>query len=237
MFNILIADDEKVVRDLLSRLLKADNVNIFTAENGFKAIEIAKENKPDLVFLDIRMPGNGLKAYQELKIINPDLRCVFITGHALEEMILEKTKPAGVICLKKPFDDVKKIKEITNNIRQEKQSKKEDDKKNIDRRSYIRLGFTLEVDYSLREKSDLSYSSSGGDISPGGIRLFTDEELIPGAKLTMTIKVPRGQEKCPAEGLVIWSKKQVGGDRPYCAGLKFTEVDFSKLSELIIRTC
>jgi len=57
--TILVVDDEPTIRLLFSRILTKSNYNVLTAENGYKAVEIYKEenNNIDLVILDMAMPG------------------------------------------------------------------------------------------------------------------------------------------------------------------------------------
>ena len=92
-----------------------------TAADGEAAIELAKTEEFDLVFLDIRMPKtNGLETFGELKKITPDIACVFMTGYAsAEEDLLNKIKYEGIMCVRKPFENLNKIKEIVENVLKE----------------------------------------------------------------------------------------------------------------------
>ena len=103
--KVLIVDDEKIVRDFLARVLSMQGIEIKTAEDGFKAIEAVKQEKFDLAFIDIRMPGmNGLETFRELKKIDPDLKYAMMTGYSVDEL-LESARGEGVNnFFKKPFD-------------------------------------------------------------------------------------------------------------------------------------
>lgn len=111
--NILVVDDESVVRDFLNRLFKALSLRFTLAEDAQKALELASAQRFDLVFLDLRMPKmNGLELYNELKKIYPNFFCVFMTGYAsAEQSLFENAKRDGAVCLKKPFEDISQIKE------------------------------------------------------------------------------------------------------------------------------
>ena len=62
--KVLVVDDEKVIRDFLSRFLSLQLAQVKTASDGEAAIELAKTEEFDLVFLDIRMPKmNGLETF------------------------------------------------------------------------------------------------------------------------------------------------------------------------------
>jgi len=69
MKKILIVDDQMEVRELVEVTLRVDGYEIFQAESGEKAIEIAKSEKPELIIMDIMMPGgmDGLEATQIIK--------------------------------------------------------------------------------------------------------------------------------------------------------------------------
>ncbi len=75
MYNILITDDEQIVIDSLSFILSKnfpEEVQLFSANSGSKAIEICRQEKIDIVFMDISMPGlNGLEAIKEIKSFSP----------------------------------------------------------------------------------------------------------------------------------------------------------------------
>lgn len=82
--RILIADDEELERRALRKILSDMDdweVEIEEAENGRQAVEAANRTTIDLAFLDIRMPGmDGLAAAHELRMIQPEMRIVFVTA-------------------------------------------------------------------------------------------------------------------------------------------------------------
>ncbi|MGC9327636.1 MAG: response regulator, partial [Candidatus Hinthialibacter sp.] len=66
--KILVVDDEIGIQNLLTRVLRSEGYDIRTADNGDGAIQMAKEDLPDLVLCDIVMPGkDGIAALRELK--------------------------------------------------------------------------------------------------------------------------------------------------------------------------
>ncbi|GEM_PF-1003250 len=69
MKTILIADDQQEIRDLVERTLRRGDYTILTAANGEQAVEVARAGKPDLILMDIAMPGaiDGLEATRILK--------------------------------------------------------------------------------------------------------------------------------------------------------------------------
>ena len=104
--RVLIADDDIQVRQLLSSILKKD-YTVFTARDGKEAIDLALNEKPDLILMDILMPNmDGYTACSVIKS-NPETRSIpllMITGigHELNKSFSEKIGADGYIT--KPFD-------------------------------------------------------------------------------------------------------------------------------------
>ncbi len=103
--KVLVVDDEKVVRDFLARLLTFEEVAVITVEGGVQAIEIAKKEKFDIIFLDIRMPQmDGLETFKELKKITGDTKYVMMTGYP-RGSLLEKVEDEKIEAfINKPFE-------------------------------------------------------------------------------------------------------------------------------------
>ena len=84
MYRILVADDEPIERLVIDKKIKnffPDQIEVFLAENGIRAVEIFKEKDCQIAILDIEMPGmNGLDAAAEIKKFNPDSSVVFLTA-------------------------------------------------------------------------------------------------------------------------------------------------------------
>jgi len=71
---ILIVDDETTILQSLSGILSDEGYETLTATNGYEALKIIEAESPDLVLLDIWMPGmDGLETLQEIKRTNPFL--------------------------------------------------------------------------------------------------------------------------------------------------------------------
>lgn len=103
--RVLIADDEPLARQhVADRLAQERDVEIVgVAEDGEKAVEAIRAVSPDLVFLDIRMPGlNGFEVIEE---IGPDRMPVVVFTTAYDQYALKAFEVAAVDYLVKPFDD------------------------------------------------------------------------------------------------------------------------------------
>lgn len=103
--KILVVDDEDSLRLSLSSILELEGYEVKDAENGYKAIELAKQEDFDIMFSDIRMPGlNGTETFKEIKKIKPDIIGVMMTAYALNDLIVEALNSGAFTCLSKPFE-------------------------------------------------------------------------------------------------------------------------------------
>ncbi len=108
MVKILIVDDESFMRDLIRKALKMISYSdIVEAVNGEEAIRKFKENKPDVVFLDLKLPdmhgGKVLKVFHKNKKINSKCKIIIVSTVAQEEMgqnnqlTLKEAKELGAV--------------------------------------------------------------------------------------------------------------------------------------------
>jgi len=103
-FIILIIDDEESIRDSCSQVLSKEGYSTETAEYGNVGLEKAKEMKPDLVLVDLKMPGiSGMEVLESLKDIDPDIVSIVITGYATIESAVEAMKLGAYDYIPKPF--------------------------------------------------------------------------------------------------------------------------------------
>lgn len=88
--RILLADDHPVVRAGLRMFLESeeDMAVIGEAATGWEAVALAKELGPDVVVMDISMPGNGLDATRQIKRLCPEIRVLILTVHAEDYYLL-----------------------------------------------------------------------------------------------------------------------------------------------------
>lgn len=101
---ILVIDDEESMRDSCSQILTRDGFQAETAENGYTGLEKIKETKPDLVLIDLKMPGiSGMEVLEKTKDIDPSIISVVITGYATIESAVEAMKKGAYDFLPKPF--------------------------------------------------------------------------------------------------------------------------------------
>ena len=116
MKSILIADDEKDVRDLLQSVLKRSPYRILIAKNGEEALEIARKELPQLALLDVMMPRmSGLEVCQLLKndLETSEIKILLLTARTAEAD-REKGREAGADeYVTKPFSPLALLATVT----------------------------------------------------------------------------------------------------------------------------
>lgn len=102
---LLVVDDQPAIRQLLSETLESSGCEVVPAANGYEAIEIVQKNKPNLILLDLKMPGlSGLETLREINRFSPDVPVILITAYG-ELPDPREAERMGVRCLIiKPFD-------------------------------------------------------------------------------------------------------------------------------------
>jgi CheY-like chemotaxis protein len=94
--NVLLIDDEEVIREIGKDMLNSLKINCLTARDGEEGIEVYKKNrdKIDIIILDIELPGiSGEKVFDILKQINPDIKILIASGYGkdyLEKKVFQK---------------------------------------------------------------------------------------------------------------------------------------------------
>ncbi len=105
---IMVVDDEKFIRDVLCTSLENQGYDTVSLEDGLSAISFVKEQKPDMVLLDIKMPGlDGIETCRRLKQMlrsDPRTGIIIITGHVSSEHVKKSFYYGAIDVIKKPFD-------------------------------------------------------------------------------------------------------------------------------------
>jgi len=85
--KILVIDDDPAVRSAFKLILEDDKFSVREAENGLQGVEMTLAERPDLIFLDLRMPGiDGVETLRRLKAIDETLNIYIVTAFATEYM-------------------------------------------------------------------------------------------------------------------------------------------------------
>ena len=111
MQTILIVDDDKSIRYSLKRMLE-ENFSVLTAQNGDEALARVKESTPDLIIMDIKMPGrSGIEVLKEIKLIDPKSLVILMTAYGTTETAIEAMKYGAFDYILKPFP-IPQMKEL-----------------------------------------------------------------------------------------------------------------------------
>jgi len=103
--TILIVDDDAQLRISFEKLLTAEGHSVRTAPTGESGLELVKASVPDLVIIDVRLPGmDGLTAFQAIHEIEPKLPVIVMTAYGTTDTAIEATKLGAFDYVLKPFD-------------------------------------------------------------------------------------------------------------------------------------
>lgn len=106
MMRVLLVDDNRLMLEGLQNLLEAHGILVAgLAKDGLEAVNLARELKPDVILMDIRMPGcNGLAATRLIKAENPEAKIVILTTSTEDEDLFEAIKSGACGYLIKSMD-------------------------------------------------------------------------------------------------------------------------------------
>lgn len=103
--KVLIVDDQNGIRVLLVEVFSSEGYQTFQASNGKLALEIVKKESPDLVLLDMKIPGmDGLEILKHIKSIDQSMKVIMMTAYGELDMIKEATDLGALMHFTKPFD-------------------------------------------------------------------------------------------------------------------------------------
>lgn len=104
MNNLLIIDDQRLIRDSLKSALGDEGYNVLLAENGRQGISVLKKNSIDLILLDLKLPdSNGIDVLKQIKTINPECIVIMMTGYGTIENAVTAMKLGAFDYINKPF--------------------------------------------------------------------------------------------------------------------------------------
>jgi len=110
--KILVIDDEKDIGWLFSKILHEEGYDVFISLNGPDGISTIKKEKPDLVLLDLKLPGmDGIETLREIRVFDKNLCVIVITGYETVKSAVEALKLGAYDYLSKPVN-IEKIKTI-----------------------------------------------------------------------------------------------------------------------------
>jgi len=113
--TILIIDDEKDIRSALTGILEDEGYHVLSAASGLEGLECVRQELPDLILLDIWMPGmDGLETLGKLKVQFPLTTVIMISGHGTIETAVRATKLGAFDFIEKPLSLEKVLISVAN---------------------------------------------------------------------------------------------------------------------------
>jgi len=114
--NLLIVDDEKNIRDMLSRHFRFLGYAVTTAADGNAALQYMAEHRFEVVISDISMPVmDGIDLLRQIKKDFPMVHCIMITGYVTMENILACMRLGADTCVFKPLEDLTELESAVSN--------------------------------------------------------------------------------------------------------------------------
>jgi two-component system response regulator AtoC len=126
MDNILVVDDERNIRGLVSRVLAHDQLEVHGTGTGKEGLQMVDEVSPDVVLLDLRLPDmDGMDMLRTLKGRHPEVAIIIITGFGQIQSAVEAIKAGASDYLEKPFEHLEKLKLAVSRALEEVRAKRE----------------------------------------------------------------------------------------------------------------
>jgi two-component system, response regulator, stage 0 sporulation protein F len=103
--KILIVDDQFGIRILLNEVLQREGYETYQAANGIQALDIVTNHSPDLVLLDMKIPGmDGIEILKRMRKIDQEISVIIMTAYGELDMIQEAKDLGALTHFAKPFD-------------------------------------------------------------------------------------------------------------------------------------
>ncbi|MBI3989043.1 MAG: sigma-54-dependent Fis family transcriptional regulator [candidate division NC10 bacterium] len=111
--TILVADDDRAIREALAKILSKEGFQVLLAEDGRKALDLLRTHRAQIILADLKMPGlSGLELLKAAKAISPEVEVIMITGHGSIEEAVEAMKEGAYDFITKPFQRVSLMKAV-----------------------------------------------------------------------------------------------------------------------------
>jgi len=116
MISVLVVDDSSTIRKMLSNLFLDLKLNVIaTASSGEEGIQLYEQHKPDLVTMDVNMPGiSGIDALKKIRYVDKDANILMLTSRGDEGVVAQSIKYGAKGYILKPLNQDKIIKAVSN---------------------------------------------------------------------------------------------------------------------------
>ncbi len=102
--RVLVVDDEKLIRWSVAERLQRGGYEVLSAESGEQALELVATTPPDVILLDVRLPGiDGLQTLERALALQPEVTVLMMSAHSTVDIAVEAMKVGAIDFLVKPF--------------------------------------------------------------------------------------------------------------------------------------
>lgn len=159
--KVLVVDDTKNIRNLLTTCLELNGYVVITANNGLEAIEILLVESFDIAFIDVKMPGmSGTELLRRIRALGLTFPVIIMTAYATVKNAIECTKLGTEAYLQKPFT-IDRVNEVLNML--QKAAMNEDSVEGLIKRSKDLINKNNQSDALKLLKKALSIDPSSGE--------------------------------------------------------------------------
>lgn len=121
--KVLLVDDEVGFSSALSKRLAKRGLSVRTADSGYKALDVLKDEEFDVILLDIKMAGmDGIKTLSEIKRLYPLTEVLMLTGHANTDIVISSLAMGAYDYLMKPADVEELVLKIEDAVQRRKRN-------------------------------------------------------------------------------------------------------------------
>lgn len=174
--QILVVDDEERVRQSLNGVLEDEGFQVSEAKEGGQALKQIENDPPDLVLLDIWMPGmDGIETLERIKSLNPSLPVIMISGHANIQLAVKATKLGAFDFIEKPLSLDKVLLTVNNALMVSKLEQENRALRQEVERKYEIIGASPAIE-ALREQMKIVAPTNGWVLITG--ENGTGKELV-----------------------------------------------------------
>jgi len=117
--NILVADDDEMYLNILQTVLEAEDYRVTKANDGAQALTLMARTRPDLILLDLNMPGmGGIEVIKKAKLHEPlkNIPIIMLTGNSQKQVVQEAITAGAIDFIVKPADRVKLLEKVAAHI-------------------------------------------------------------------------------------------------------------------------
>ena len=173
--RVLIVDDEKNIRRTFKMVLESEGFDVSVAETGEEALKVFQKEKPDVVVLDVKLPGiDGIETLRRIKKQEPELPVIMISGHGTIATAVDATRSGAFDFVEKPLSKERLLVAIRNALKVQSLGREVRALRAKDRKRHLMVGESPPVQ-AIREQIE--------QVAPTGARILITGESGTGKEL------------------------------------------------------